>query len=264
MSHDICLINLLVQTCTRMPLLRLRSSPLKLYDFDGTWLQGPCSQECQRYPERFPLSTLLRYRSQWSSGSLNVKPVRTEEKFKDLPSASMTRFSGLMSRWIIFFSWMYSRPATRHATKKPTWRRWIIFEIVVCLLLTSSLFVKATIPADVVPQVAAREVVHHQVEVLTILECIVHVDNEQVLELGKDLSLVDDWLDGPLGNNARLGHLLHGVVLLRFLALHAPHLSEATLADAEVIHKVCLWDSCTQKRDKNKVRWVNLAVTLTF
>ena len=95
---------------------------------------------------------------------------------------------------------------------------------------------------DVVSQIASREIVHDQVEVLPILKGVVHVDDEWVLELGQDLTLVDDGLDASLGDDPSLAHLLHGEVLLGFLPLDSPNLSKATLSDAKVVHKVRLRD----------------------
>lgn len=47
-------------------------------------------------------------------------------------------------------------------------------------------------PADVVPQIAAVDVVHDQVEVLPILEGAVHVDEEGVPDPGQQVALVHD------------------------------------------------------------------------
>ena len=97
--------------------------------------------------------------------------------------------------------------------------------------------------ADVVTQVATREVVHDEVKIFSILEGVVHVDDERILQLGQDLALVDDRLDTALGDDSCLAHLLHGKVLLGLFALYTPHLAKAALADAEVVHKVCFRDS---------------------
>ena len=72
------------------------------------------------------------------------------------------------------------------------------------------------------------------------MERVVHVHNKWVFELGEDLTLVDHRLDTALGDDARLAHLLHGKVLLLLLALDSPYFAKTTLADAKVIHEVCL------------------------
>ena len=106
--------------------------------------------------------------------------------------------------------------------------------------LTGYLLAESTIPADVVTEITARQIVHNQIEVLSVLERIVHVDDEQILKLGEDLPLVNDRLDTALGDDPRLGHLLHSVVLLGFLTLDSPYLAETSFTDAEMVDEVCL------------------------
>ena len=67
-----------------------------------------------------------------------------------------------------------------------------------------------------------------------------------MLELGQNLTFVYDGLDTALGDDARLRHLLHGVVLLGLLALDSPNLAKASLANAKMVDEVGLGDSCTQ------------------
>ena len=43
-----------------------------------------------------------------------------------------------------------------------------------------------------VAEVSTREVVHDEVKVFSVLESIVHVDDEHVLELGQDLAFIND------------------------------------------------------------------------
>ena len=49
--------------------------------------------------------------------------------------------------------------------------------------------------ADVIPEVSAVEEVHNKIEVLSILEGIVHVDYEWVVKLRENLALVHDRFD---------------------------------------------------------------------
>lgn len=108
---------------------------------------------------------------------------------------------------------------------------------------TSCLLTEASMTTNVVTQVTTREVIHDKVKVLTILEGVVHVDDEWILQLSQDLALVDDRLDTAFGYDSCLAHLLHGKVLLGLFALHTPYLAKAALADAEVVNKVCFRDS---------------------
>ena len=122
--------------------------------------------------------------------------------------------------------------------------------------LTSDFLAESSIPANVVTEVATRQIVHHKVQVLSVLERIIHVNDEDILKLGEDLALVDDGLDTALRDDSSLWHLLHGVVLLCFLALNSPHLTEASLPDAEMVDKVSLWHRYTELEMSKQGFWV--------
>ena len=58
--------------------------------------------------------------------------------------------------------------------------------------------------ADVVPEVPSSHQLHHQVQVLSILKGLPHVDHELVLHFGEELALVADGLHALLGEDAEL------------------------------------------------------------
>lgn len=116
--------------------------------------------------------------------------------------------------------------------------------------LTCSGFVEFPVPADVVAKVTARKQVHNQIQVLSILKSIVHVDEERmVLELSKDAPLAHNGLDTALGQDPGLAHLLHGehVHVLRPLVLHLPYLTETALSNALLVFEQVLAHSCDCK-----------------
>lgn len=118
-------------------------------------------------------------------------------------------------------------------------------------VLTRDFLGETPVPANVVAQVSARQVVHDEVEVLAVLERVVHVHDERVFQLRQDLPLVYHRLDTALGDDTCLAHLFHGEVLFGLFALDSPDLAEAALADAEVIDKVGLGDRYKkEKRQK--------------
>ena len=110
-------------------------------------------------------------------------------------------------------------------------------------LLTCNLFAETAMSTDVVAQITTGEVVHDEVEIVAVLERIVHVHEERVLQLRQDLTLVDDGLDAALGDDASLAHFLHCEELLGFLALHTPHFSEAAFANAIVVDEILFMHS---------------------
>jgi hypothetical protein len=74
----------------------------------------------------------------------------------------------------------------------------------VTLKFTSLLFCESPVSANVVPQITPVQKVHDQVQVLSILEGIVHVDNERIVKLRQDLALIHDRLDATLRYNSCL------------------------------------------------------------
>ena len=86
-----------------------------------------------------------------------------------------------------------------------------------------------------IPQVTPREVVHDQVKVLSILECVIHVDDKRVIELCEYLSLIHNTFETAFRQDARFGHFLHGILLLVLFALDFPDLAEAAFPDAVLI-----------------------------
>ena len=104
--------------------------------------------------------------------------------------------------------------------------------------LTRCGLIELPVPANVVTEVAAGEQVHDEVEVLPVLEGVVHVDEEGVvLQLGQDAPLAHHGLHASLGQDPSLAHLLHGEHLwvLGPLVLDLPNLTEAALSNALLV-----------------------------
>lgn len=80
------------------------------------------------------------------------------------------------------------------------------------------LFGKLPVLRDVVPEVAPVEQVHDEVEVLAVLEGVVHVHEERVLQRRQQLALVHHAAHGPLRDNSALEHLLHGEHLVGLIS----------------------------------------------
>lgn len=58
--------------------------------------------------------------------------------------------------------------------------------------LTSLFLSESSVLAYVVAQVSSVQDVHHQVQVLSVLESVVHVDYERVVQLRENLAFVHD------------------------------------------------------------------------
>ena len=81
-----------------------------------------------------------------------------------------------------------------------------------------------------VAKVTAREVVHHQIQVVFILECVLHIDEVLITQLRKDSSLIHDRTNRAFVDYSGLGHLLH--CELSFRVPDLPNFAETALTDA--------------------------------
>ena len=72
---------------------------------------------------------------------------------------------------------MYSRPSTILAMKNPARER---INLNKNEALTRLFLRELSVPTDVIAQIAASEHVHDQVQVLSVLKRIIHVDQERI------------------------------------------------------------------------------------
>ena len=77
-------------------------------------------------------------------------------------------------------------------------------------------------------QIASLEKLHHQVEVLFILERAFEFDNPRILCNGKNISLGPNVSNLVLVNHFCLFHLLDSHYLTRFLVFAHPHFTESS------------------------------------
>lgn len=54
-----------------------------------------------------------------------------------------------------------------------------LIKVLTCLLLS-----KTSMFANMVTKITSREIIHHKIQVLPILESVVHIDDEGVMKLG--------------------------------------------------------------------------------
>ena len=105
-------------------------------------------------------------------------------------------------------------------------------------------FAKVPILANVVPKVASRHVVDDEVQVVSVFERVVHVDEERVLQLAEELLLIHDGVDAALGDYSRFRHLLHRKQLLLFSEDDFPNFAETASSNDMLIIKVVLINFC--------------------
>ena len=72
------------------------------------------------------------------------------------------------------------------------------------------------------------DVVHHEVDSISLLKDIVHSYKERVIYLVKDELLVFDVVNSIVLDNYVFPDALHRVVLIRFLAVDKVHLAESS------------------------------------
>ena len=74
------------------------------------------------------------------------------------------------------------------------------------MILTGCFFIESTVLADMISHITTFQQVHYQVQALSILESVLHVDNvdeKRVVELSEDLPLIHYRLNTSLGKNSR-------------------------------------------------------------
>ena len=107
-------------------------------------------------------------------------------------------------------------------------------------VLTGSCFVELPVSADVVSQIATIEKIHDQIKILSILECVVHIDEEWTIELSEDLSFVHYTLYASFRQYSGFTHFLHGIFMLELFAIDLPYFSETTFSITKTILKTGL------------------------
>ena len=63
-------------------------------------------------------------------------------------------------------------------------------ELYVILLITCIFFTERFLVEQPVPEIPARQIIHHQIQLLLVLERALHIDNKRVVERQQDLFLV--------------------------------------------------------------------------
>ena len=146
----------------------------------------------------------------------------------------MTKFSGLMSLWIICFSWQYSNPATRQATKNSisikksdkNKNR---------LKLTSCGFVKLPVTTNMIPQISTIQEVHNKIKIFSILEGIVHIDQEWTVKLSENWSFVHYTFYASFCQYPSFAHFFHCIFHLEFFTIDLPNFTETTFSNTKTI-----------------------------
>lgn len=83
---------------------------------------------------------------------------------------------------------------------------------------TGLIFIKLFVEAHMVSQISSPKILHHQVQIFTVLKTWTRIYDEWTWQLIKELFLVHDTVDAFLGNHPILSqcilgfwHLLHGI-----------------------------------------------------
>ena len=87
-------------------------------------------------------------------------------------------------------------------------------------------FSKVSIFSNVIPEVAPRHEVYDEVQIVPVFKCVVHIDEEWVVQLAEEFLLVHDGVYAALGNYSGFRHLLHRKKLLLFSELDFPNFAE--------------------------------------
>jgi hypothetical protein len=104
------------------------------------------------------------------------------------------------------------------------------------------LLVKLPALGQPVPEVSSGEQVHNQIQIIPVLESVLHIDQEVGLELAQYFPLVEYGINASFVKDSGLSHLLHGKHLAVFLTLDLPDLAKASLPDGVLVAEVVLLD----------------------
>ena len=91
-----------------------------------------------------------------------------------------------------------------------------------------------------VTKITTGHVVDDEVQILSVLKRILHVDEEGMVELAEEFLLIHDRVDTAFGDDPRLGHFFHREALLLLLLLHFPHFTETAPSNHIYCRKVIL------------------------
>lgn len=79
-----------------------------------------------------------------------------------------------------------------------------------------------------IPQIPTAEILHQKIEVIPVLECRLHVDDEGTLYALEDELLVSHQGNTLLLDDFCLRYFFHGQRLASFLVLHLPDVPETS------------------------------------
>jgi hypothetical protein len=88
-----------------------------------------------------------------------------------------------------------------------------------------------------VTEISSTEQIHDEIQVLSVLESIVHIHQERTVKLCKDRTFVQDRFHRSFSEYASFTHFLHCECPLKLLIIHLPHLSKASFSHTNVVRE---------------------------
>ncbi len=85
--------------------------------------------------------------------------------------------------------------------------------------------------SDMITEVSAVYVVHYEINVLSVLKGICHIDEKGVSDSRQKVPFVHDRTNGFFEDDFGFVHLFHGEDLPSFFELYLPYFTETTFAD---------------------------------
>ena len=110
-----------------------------------------------------------------------------------------------------------------------------------------------SVSGDMVSKITAKEEIHDEIQIFSILECVVSIDDEVRFDHLEYLELIHDTLDALLVHDPGLEHLLHGklltLLILQSVWADSPDFAEATPTDGIFVFKHALVDGYNHRRE---------------
>ena len=90
---------------------------------------------------------------------------------------------------------------------------------------------KSSFAPNVIPQISSIQIIHYEIEILSVLEGGFHIDQKRVIEICQKCSLVHDRIYRFLINDLRFLHFFHCIDLIWLFTFNFPYFPKASLPD---------------------------------
>ena len=89
-----------------------------------------------------------------------------------------------------------------------------------------------------IPQITSIKVIHNEIEVLSILKTIDHIDKKRMTQFWEMFSLIQYWSNWFFVYDFSFTHQFHSIDLFVSFVLHFPYLTKTTFSNSHYFSKI--------------------------